>query len=203
MLDEAMVAVTAGEVSPIATGIDLLRGDRYAATGVFDLRRAQRMDRWPSADWCDGPARPRARTGGSASSTASQMMQLHGAWSDALAEIEQRPRAPHRAACIRRSGLALYEQGELHRLRGDDRAAEQAYRRASESGHAARARSGLAAVGGRGAGRAGGGGDRSGRSPNRTSPPAAGAAARRSAPRSNLPREMSLPPGRRPTSLPT
>ena len=83
-------------------------------------------------------------------------MRLQGAWTDALAEAEQasqRLSEPVHPAL----GAALYEQAELHRLRGDDRAAGDAYRRASDAGHGAqpglallRLRQGRVHVGGRG-----------------------------------------------------
>ena len=61
-------------------------------------------------------------------------MQLHGAWPDAMEEVRQasaRLRGPpgHPAA-----GAALYQQAELHRLRGEFAKAEEAYRQASRWG---------------------------------------------------------------------
>jgi DNA-binding CsgD family transcriptional regulator len=60
-------------------------------------------------------------------------MQLHGAWLDALEELE---RAVERFTVARHPavGDALYEQAEVHRLRGDFDAAEQAYRKATRFG---------------------------------------------------------------------
>jgi ATP/maltotriose-dependent transcriptional regulator MalT len=63
----------------------------------------------------------------------AEIMQLEGAWPDALEEAR---RASHRFAETRNSaaGLALYRQGELLRLQGEFEAAEAAYREASRSG---------------------------------------------------------------------
>jgi DNA-binding CsgD family transcriptional regulator len=60
-------------------------------------------------------------------------MQLRGAWSDALGAAEQ---AAERllARDQRATGAALYQQGELHRLRGAFARAEEAYTQASRCG---------------------------------------------------------------------
>jgi DNA-binding NarL/FixJ family response regulator len=62
------------------------------------------------------------------------VLQAHGAWDDALAEVadaRQRLSEPIHPAL----GLACYQQGELHRLRGDYDEAEQAFRAAAECGY--------------------------------------------------------------------
>nr|MDQ4008067.1 response regulator transcription factor [Actinomycetota bacterium] len=65
----------------------------------------------------------------------AQILALNGAWQEAMTEV--------RLACRRLSvppgqpaaGAALYEQAELHRLRGELTDAEDAYRRAGACGH--------------------------------------------------------------------
>jgi ATP/maltotriose-dependent transcriptional regulator MalT len=59
---------------------------------------------------------------------------LHGAWPDALAEAELARERSEEAMNIPAAGQAYYQQGELHRLRGDFAAAEAAYREASRYG---------------------------------------------------------------------
>jgi ATP/maltotriose-dependent transcriptional regulator MalT len=59
-------------------------------------------------------------------------MQLDGSWSDALTEVR---RACDRLADTFTAGVAYYQLGELHRLRGEFTQAEAAYRTANQWGH--------------------------------------------------------------------
>ncbi|GAA5119165.1 LuxR C-terminal-related transcriptional regulator [Haloechinothrix salitolerans] len=131
LLDEAMVAVTAGGLSPV------LVGDAYCTViegcwEVFELRRSQT---WTEAlsRWCDSqPTMVPYR--GQCQVHRAEILRLRGQWDEAMAEAER--------ACAwlteRRgepaAGAAFYEKAELHRLRGEVSEAESAYREASRWG---------------------------------------------------------------------
>ena len=126
MLDEAMVGAAGGELSPIVTGLvycNVIDG----CQSVYELRRAQE---WTAAltHWCEEQRDMVAFTGRCLVHRA-EILQLHGAWDDALREAERAGTRPGRAA-----GQAHYRCGEVHRLHGDLVRAEDAYRDASRGG---------------------------------------------------------------------
>ena len=123
-----MLAVTAGELSPIPTGL-IYCSVIDACQQLDELRRAQE---WTAAmtRWCAQQPDLMTFTGRCRVHRA-EILQVRGAWREALAEARQ---AGDRRTDARAVGQALYRQGELHRLQGDFAAAEQAYRDASHHG---------------------------------------------------------------------
>ena len=129
LLDEAMVAVTTGQLSPIPTGL-VYCGVIDACQRAYELRRARE---WTAAltRWCAEQPDLMSFTGRCRVHRA-EILQLDGAWGDALEEARS---AGGRAGMTQAAhGEALYRQGEIHRLQGEFARAEEAYRDASRSG---------------------------------------------------------------------
>lgn len=128
LFDEVMAEVTTGGVYPVVTGIAYCQ---VIATcqQLLDVRRARE---WTAAltRWCDAqPGMVPFR--GHCLVHRCEILQLQGAWLDALEAA--------RRACSMLSGwdsfgAALYQLGELQRLRGEFSDAEASYQRASQAG---------------------------------------------------------------------
>ncbi len=133
-MDEALVGVVAGEVGTVSAG-RIYCSTIEACQEVSDLGRA---GEWTHAliTWCGAQPGLVAYTGQCATHRG-QLLRLHGAYADALRELD---RAVERYLGVGGDpalGLAHYERGEVHRLRGDLDAAESAYDAAGAHGHPA------------------------------------------------------------------
>jgi DNA-binding NarL/FixJ family response regulator len=131
-LDEAMVGLATGEVTPITAG------HAYCTMieGCQEISDYPRMSEWTEAlaKWCEDQPGLVAFTGQCAVHRG-QILRAHGFFQDALDELAlatERYTANHMDAA---SGLALYERGEVLRTLGDLDAAEAAYDAAAGWGH--------------------------------------------------------------------
>ena len=131
LLDEAMIALEAGEVSPVFAG-DIYCSVIEASLEIFDLRRARE---WTTAlaHWCESQPELVPYTGQCLVRRA-EIMVLHGDW-EAAVEVARRAcehfvRGPEQRA----TASAFYQCGELHRLQGNFAEAETCYREATRRG---------------------------------------------------------------------
>jgi ATP/maltotriose-dependent transcriptional regulator MalT len=131
LMDEAMLAATAGELSPVVTGIVYCS----AIASCHRVYALSRVREWTAAlsKWCE--AHPQlAMFTAHCHVHRAEMFELGGSWS---AAVEEARRVVER--CVRdiereAAGRAHYQEGEIHRLRGEFSVAEEAYRNASRCG---------------------------------------------------------------------
>ncbi len=132
MLDEAMVAVASGELSPV------FAGNVYctAIEGCQEVSDYGRVAEWTVAlaAWCD--AQPDlVMYVGQCALHRGQILRVRGAWAAAIEEFDQAIARYLRAGTPAAAAIALAERGDIERLSGDFDAAEASYAEASELGH--------------------------------------------------------------------
>ncbi|MDX6233225.1 MAG: hypothetical protein QOH68_2229 [Nocardioidaceae bacterium] len=132
LLDEAMVAVAAGEVSPEVFGNVYC----IAIEGCQEIGAIERVAEWTSAltRWCASQPGLVAFTG-QCSIHRGQVMRQRGAWVDALEEFTSALERYRLANTLDAIGQAEGERGDILRLQGEYAAAEEAYQRAGERGY--------------------------------------------------------------------
>lgn len=129
-LDEAMLPVVAGRVLPTWAG-NIYCQSMGVCQELADLRRARQ---WTDATarWCEGFSNAVMFLGVCRVHRA-QLLQVHGDWALAEEEIARvcRDLAAMNVGAV---GLALYELGEVRRMRGDLPGAAAAYAEAHSHG---------------------------------------------------------------------
>lgn len=131
LLDEAMVATTTGELSPVITGI-VYCGGIATCQKVYALERARE---WTGAlaEWC--AAQPQLVTfTGSCLVHRAEVLQMEGAWAESFEEARKAEERFTGKPDPEAVADACYQQGEIHRLRGEYGEAERAYESASAHG---------------------------------------------------------------------
>jgi DNA-binding NarL/FixJ family response regulator len=132
LIDESMVAVTFGELTPIVAGIVYCNTIAFCRS-IYQLRR---LREWTDAltRWCERQPEMVAHQGICLVHRA-EIMTMSGAWEEALEELrrcgEQFTLGALNQMVI---GDAAYHEGEVHRLRGESELAEEAYGRSSHLG---------------------------------------------------------------------
>jgi ATP/maltotriose-dependent transcriptional regulator MalT len=131
LVDEAMVAVVAGELSPIVAGA-VYCGVIEACQVLSELRRASE---WTAAltAWC-GTQPDMVTFTGQCLVHRAELLHLHGAWLEAVEEAKRALERFAHGADEFASGDAYYQQAEAYRVLGESAAAEDAYQQASRWG---------------------------------------------------------------------
>lgn len=132
LLDEAMVGVTTGEVSPV------FAGHTYCSLieACQEISDFGRVAQWTTAltTWCSGQVGLVPFTGQCAVHRG-QVMRVRGALAAAVDEFDGAVARYVAAGTPAAAGLAYAEKGAVLTVRGELDAAEEAFRRAVDLGH--------------------------------------------------------------------
>ena len=129
--DEAMVAVVAGELSPVVVGTvycSMLEGCQE----ILEWRRAREWTEALTA-WC-GKQQDMVTFSGRCLVHRAEILHLHGAWPESVEEARRAGERLAQGADSWATGEALYRQAEVYRVLGHVTAAEDAYQQASRWG---------------------------------------------------------------------
>ncbi len=128
LLDEVMISVTSSQLSPMVTGIVYCS----VLEGCYETHAIKRAAVWTESltDWC-GEQPDLVAFNDQCLAHRSEILRLQGAWIEAVMEAQ---RAGEAGARFQIAAQALYQLGEIQRMRGDLAAAEQTYRQVSIDG---------------------------------------------------------------------
>jgi ATP/maltotriose-dependent transcriptional regulator MalT len=129
--DEAMVAVVAGELSPVAVGT-VYCSVLEACQEILEWRRAREWTEALTA-WC-GRQPDMVTFSGRCLVHRAEILHLRGAWPESVEEARRAGERLAHAADSWATGGAFYRQAEVYRVLGDFAAAEDAYRQSSRWG---------------------------------------------------------------------
>lgn len=128
LLDEAMIAVTSGEVSPMVAG-GVYCSVIDACGEIFDLRRAGEwtlaLEKWCASQPDIVPYR------GHCLIRRAELLQLQGSWPEAIEQARLAHEYMSHPVAKPGVGAALYQLAEVHRLRGEFAKAEETYTEAA------------------------------------------------------------------------
>lgn len=132
LLDEALVEVTAGATAPAITS--------WIYCSVIDacreLQELRRAREWTLAlnAWCDARPQYTGVLSAICRTHRAELLLMDGAWRDAEREAQLACEQLTRGIGEAMAGPAFYQLAEARRLRGEARAAEEAYLNASRYG---------------------------------------------------------------------
>lgn len=132
LLDDAMVRVVTGELSPVIAGHVYCT----AIEGCQEISDFTRVAEWTVAleRWCTEQPGLLAFTGQCAVHRG-QLLRIRGDWAAALTELDRAAARYRQIGSPDAAGLAAYEAGDIHRLRGDRAEADTAYQVAADHGY--------------------------------------------------------------------
>jgi tetratricopeptide (TPR) repeat protein len=130
-LDETMIAVASGSLSPLVTGL-MYCSVIAACQEIYAIGRARE---WTAAlaQWCDDQPDLVAFSDTCLVHRA-EIAQLRGLWDEAIAHARRASQRHSGSAQGDALAAAWYACAEVHRLRGSFVEAEEAYRKASDAG---------------------------------------------------------------------
>jgi len=132
LLDEALVAAAAGDLSPVVTGIVYCNTIGFCRSN-YALHHLREWTR-ALASWCERQPEMIAHNGLCLVHRA-ELLVLEGDWDRAL-ELARKTSERFASGALNQLALgeSFYCLGDVHRVRGELDAADDAYRRASEAG---------------------------------------------------------------------